>query len=358
MQSVSPRFLNAIRTGAKIDVSCTVWENGTYVGVLPVAGGSVSVDGSKVGVRRQLTLETTADQWDALSGFGLELRPFRGISYVDGSVERVPLGVFPIDNVKLSYGASGRCTVAAPDRFARVQGAQFEEPQTTSGRAVAEIARFATEAFAFPVSSETSGASSVVDVTDSMWERDRAAAIAQMCTMAALDSEFDADGTFVVRDIPGMTAQPVWTVNAGERGVMTGAAKERNRQRAFSVVIVTAADIDGFPPFEPVTVEDDDPTSPTYVGGSFGRIPYFYSAPEIADEDQARAAGRGILDRQRANAAQLSLEAVVNPALAVWDTIAATFPDGTTETHLVTGFTVPLSVDGVQTITTRSSEPE
>lgn len=358
MYPVSLRFLAAIRAGSKVDVTCTAWQNGDYLGAVPVLGGSVSVDATKVGVRRNLTLETTVEQWEQLSDFGVELRPYRGIAYADGSVERVPLGVFCVENTRLSYGANGKVTVTAPDRFSRVAAAQFEEPQTSDGLAVAEIARFVSEAFAVPVDTDTSGASSDVDVTDSLWERDRADAVVKMCEMAAVDAGFNADGDWVVTDIPDLAASPVWTVNPGELGVLVGADKERNRQRTFSIVVVTASDIDGFPPFDPVVVEDDDPTSPTYVGGSFGRVPFFYSAAEIADEDQARAAGAGILARQRAKIAQLSLEAVVNPALEPWDTIAAVFPDGTTERHLVVGFTVPLSVDGSMRIQTRSQEPE
>jgi hypothetical protein len=354
---VSARFLRAVAAGGLLDVHATLWQGDTYLGFVPVVGGSVSVNGSQVGVRRTLTLETTADQWDSLSGFGLELRVSRGFKFVGGNVERVALGVFLVETVGLKYGATDVLTVTGADRFAAVQRAKFEQPETTDGTAVAEIARLGSEFFTTTVSTLTTGATSVVNVRDELWETDRADAIVKMCESSGSEAFFDRDGVWTVRNIPQLAAFPAWSVAAGEGGIMVGASKERNRKRAFSVVIVTAVDIDGFPPFDPVVVVDDDANSPTYVGGLFGRVPFYYSSPTLADEDQARLAGAGLLTRQRGNAAQVSSESVCNPALEAGDTIAFTFPDGSTELHLVEGFTVPLSVDGNQNITTRSVLP-
>lgn len=357
MYDVSARFLRAVRGGGVIDIYCTAWSGTTFLGAIPVLGGTVTVDASKVSVRRTMTLETTADQWDTLSGYGIELRPYRGVRYDDGTSERVPLGVFGVDDQSLAYGSDGKLTLTCGDRFATVQRAQFETPETTSGSAVSEISRLVLAAFSSPPSS-TISATSDVDCTDSLFDKDRAKAVADLCDTAACEAYFDVAGDLVVRDLPTLTSTPAWTVNTGDKGVMTGAKKVRSRQKVYSVIIVTAADVDGFPPFDPVTVEDDDPTSPTYVGGSFGRVPYFYAAPEIADEDQARAAGEGFLEAQRGRGAQLSLDAIVNPALEGGDVIAAVFDDGTTEMHILDGFTIPLTVDGTQSLTTRSTAPE
>lgn len=357
MYDVSARFLRAIRGGGTVDISCTAWLGSTLLGSIPVLGGSVTVDAAKVGVRRTMTMDTTTDQWDALSVYGVELRPYRGVRYADGTVERVPLGVFGIDSARQAYGTEGKLTLTCADRFATIQRAQFETPETTSGAATSEISRLMLAPFVSPPSS-TITAGSVVDCTDSLFERDRGAAIAQLCETAACEAYFDVDGNVVVRDLPTLSSSYVWSVNAGADGVLVSGSKERSRQKVYSVVIVTAADVDGFPPFDPVVVEDDDPTSPTYVSGNFGRVPFFYSAPEIADEDQARLAGQGFLDAQRGRGARVSLEAIVNPALEGGDVIAAVFNSTTTELHLVDGFTVPLSVDGAQTITTRSTEPD
>ena len=87
---------------------------------------------------------------------------------------------------------------------------------------------------------------------------------------------------------------------------MVSRLEGRNRQNAFSVVIVTAADVDGFPPFDPVTVEDDDPTSPTYVSGNFRARPLLLR-PEIADEDQPASQAKACSTSNVGRGAQLSL---------------------------------------------------
>jgi hypothetical protein len=48
---------------------------------------------------------------------------------------------------------------------------------------------------------------------------------------------------------------------------------------------------------------------------------------------------------------------VPNPALEAGDVIRVRFPDGSTETHLVDAFDVPLDADNAMNITTRSENP-
>lgn len=357
MYAVSNKFLRSIRSGGVLDIYCTAWQGTTFLGELPIVTGKVTVDGTKVAVRRTLDVTTTVDRWNLLDSYSVELRPYRGFRYSDGTSERVPLGVFRVDVRKMVYGPNGTLTLTCPDRFSTVAGAQFETPETTSGLAVAEISRLMRGAFTIPPTVITS-ATSRVDCTDSLFDRDRGKAVADLCDTAAAEAYFNVDGNVVIRNLPLLTRDTVWTVDVGGRGVLVGGSKERSRQKVYSVVIVTAADVDGFAPFDPVTVEDTDPTSPTYVGGNFGRVPYFYAAPEVADEVQARAAGLGFLEAQRGRGAKLLLEAVVNPALEAGDSISVVFDDGTSEVHILDGFTIPLSTDGTQTITTRSTEPD
>ena len=92
MYDVTTRFLRALRVGGTVDVSCTAWAVGNTSEPSPSPAEPSQSTPPKVGVRRTMTLETTADQWDALSAYGIELRPFRGVRYADGTVERVPLG--------------------------------------------------------------------------------------------------------------------------------------------------------------------------------------------------------------------------------------------------------------------------
>jgi hypothetical protein len=155
----------------------------------------------------------------------------------------------------------------------------------------------------------------------------------------------------------------VWTIDASSSGVLLDADRTRSRQRTYNVVVVSGADLGGDAPFPPVSVEDDSPGSPTYVGGDFGRVPFFQTSSLITSPAQATKAGRATLRRVSGLAASLDLTSVVNPALEVGDVIEVLLPDRhgdgrKIERHLVDSLTVPLTTDGTQPITTRSTRPE
>jgi hypothetical protein len=57
-----------------------------------------------------------------------------------------------------------------------------------------------------------------------------------------------------------------------------------------------------------VVVADTDPTSRTYVGGPFGRVPYRYTSPAMTTSAQALVAAKALLNRVKAVNAQLNVE--------------------------------------------------
>jgi len=73
------------------------------------------------------------------------------------------------------------------------------------------------------------------------------------------------------------------------------------------------------------------------------------------------AAAAAKLPLVSATRAEFDLTAECNPALQAWDTINVTLPRRSrdeqpiTERHMVAQFTVPLTPDGVQSISTRST---
>jgi len=365
VQPVTGTFLSALRQPHSVYVRVDAIRDGaTVASDLPVEGGQVTVDsGSRV--RRTCSLSLAPDDglWDALAPAGTELLVQRGIRYPNGQVESVQLGAFVIDVQSLGYSPSGRLTLTAPDRWVKVQRARFEVPLARGGEPV-------TTEMAMLLAS-TGGVSHRI-VSPSFrtlpfvtWERERDKALFEMAQSIGAEVFLGADGVAVVRNVPSLTSQPsVWTVDASAAGVLLDASRERNRQRTYNVVVVTSEAVDGQVPFPPQIVADEDPRSPTWVGGPFGRVPYFYSSPLLTNAAQAEVAGRAILDRVRGLAAQLTLEAIVNPALDAGDVIDVLLPPRgrglprAVERHLVDGLTIPLTVDGSQSITTRSSRPD
>ncbi|MGI5144787.1 DUF5047 domain-containing protein [Plantactinospora sp. CA-294935] len=363
MYPVSSVFGHALREAHTLAVRVDAWYDGALlIEDLPLdegSAGQVTIQAG-TGVRRQLDLTITdAGLWDDLDVTGVELRPYRGVRYPSGATELVPLGVFGLDEQSMSVGPDGGIRIrTAPDRWARVQRAKFETPASSQvgDLVVDEIVRLVTDAVSGVAVSVL--ATSTATVGALVWDRDRDKAIVDLATSIGAEAYFDNDGTLVVRDAPLLSQPSVWTVDASPSGVLLGGDLRRDRSRTYNVVVVSDARTDGSTPFAPQVIEDDDPASPTYVGGPFGRVPYFWSSPVVTSAPQAVVAGTTILNRVRAVNAQLNVDAVVHPGLDRGDVITVLTSSGRVEQHLVDAVTVPLTVGGVQSITTRSSRPD
>lgn len=360
MYAVTQAFSAALREAHTALVRVDAYYGGELLlADLEIVDGSVSVNGG-TGVRRTLDL-TIADEtlWAALDVIGVELRPYRGIRFPGGLVEMVPLGVFQLDATNTDMQPGGGIQVrSAPDRWAKVQRAMFETPRASTLPHSIRTEAQSLVSEVVTMDSFSTVATSTRTVPAIVWDRDRAAAVVDLVTSIGAEAFFDVAGNLVVKDAPLLSQAPVWTVDASASGVMVGGDVSRDRARTYNVVVMSMSAVDGRVPFTPQIIEDDDPTSRTWVGGPFGRVPYFYSSPLLRSANHAIEAGRPILNRVKAINAQLNVEAIVHPGLDRGDVITVITPTGLTERHLVDAVTIPLSVDGTQQITTRSSRPE
>jgi len=360
MYPVSTTFNQALRESHAVVVQVDAWLGGSLIASnMPISGGSVSV-ASGSGVRRTLDV-TIADRtlWSVLDTIGVELRPYRGIRYPSGDVELVPLGVFSLDQQSISVGPTGGIEVrSAPDRWARVQRAQFEQPTPAIATATiaSEIQRLVTGAVSGIT--VTNNATSSAKAGPLIWEQDRAQAAADLATSIGAEVFFDNAGNLAIENAPLLGQTPVWTVDASPSGVLLSGERVRDRSRTYNVVVAYPTSLSGTAPYAPVIVADTDPTSRTYVNGPFGRVPYRYTTPAMTTSAQALQAATALLNRVKAVNAQLSVDAVVHPGLDRGDVITVLTPGGVTELHLVDSCTIPLEVGGTQQITTRSSRPE
>ena len=368
----SARFDAAIRAGGTIACRVDVYDTaGTLIqSDLPFGPQTVvTVDASSPGVRRTLTLEVPpgASFETLLEPSAAILKAYRGVRYIDRSTELLPLGVFEIDTEDTGYtpatvvAQSADTVLTCPDLWARVQRTRFEAPVITNGPNIAQALGLMTGACTTAPSIAVNTATSTLAKVQAVWPRDRDQAILSLLAAAGAEAFFDADGNIVCRDLPIVSDYYAWSVDVGLSGVLTDADRKRTRATTYNVIVVAAVMANGAELFDPVTVEDDDPTSLTYVG-TYGRSPYFVSTATVTTVGQATAYGQSILTIAKANAAQLTLSAVPHPGLEAGDTIQVVLPDGTVERHLVQTFTIPLTTDSTstatQTITTVSSRPD
>ncbi len=360
MYPVSDTFKNALRQSHTVVVKVDAYLSGSPIAEdIEITSGTVTVN-SGSGVRRQLDcVISDRDLWSDLDVIGVELHVSRGIRYPSGDLEMVPLGIFSLDATSISVGPTGGIQVrTAPDRWARVQRAQFEQPTNSvaTNTIRAEISRLVTNAVSGLTVTTTATRTDLVG--PQVWDQDRAGAIIDLATSIGAEVYFDVDGNLIIEDAPLLGQVPVWTVDASASGVLISGDRLRDRSRTYNVVVAYPSNVSGSIPYAPVIVEDNDPTSRTYVGGPFGRVPFRYTSPAMTSSGQATVAAQALLNRVKAVNAQLNVEAVVNPALDRGDVITVLTPDSVTELHLVDSLTIPLDISGSQQITTRSSRPE
>ena len=287
-----------------------------------------------------------------------------------GGIVWVPLGRLEVDQPQIGYAASGNLSVTAADAYAKVQSSEFVQPGIADfGTLITtQIVTFLRQALpSVPV--QLNLTNSWV-IGSKVYEVDRAAAIEEMLAAIGAELLFDGDGTAVIRAVPTVAAQAVWTVDAGEAGVMLSADRQGLFKDTRNLVIVSSTAVDGEPSFAPVYVWDNNPASPTYAGpdpvnnpgaaGPFGVRPARLASSAITDAQQALQAGNARLAQITGRASQLTLGSAVHPGLEAGDTIAVRLPPDPVsgarlvEAHIVESVTIPLTVDGQQQITTRA----
>ncbi|MGZ0147134.1 DUF5047 domain-containing protein [Kribbella sp. WER1] len=362
MYPASTQFMDALRRSHVVTLQVDAYRGATLLQAdLPISGGSVSVDGGSQ-IRRTLSvtvadpdLDPKVDPQAVLAPFGSDLVVKRGIRYPNGTTEWVPLGRFRIEDVQATIAQNG-ISVTGSDRAATVKDLRFTAitQANTSNTVVQEITRLIQEALPGVGVTDYTGATAATPSV--YWERERWEAIEQLGQAIGADVYFDPAGNGIIAPAPTVTNTPAWWVDAGELGVMVDGSRETSRETVYNGVVASGESDGDIPPVT-ATVWDSNPASPTYYLGTFGKKPFFYVSPLLTTTAQCVSAATSMLGRVTGLVRQLDLSCVPNPALESGDVIRVRFPDGSTETHLVDSFTVPLDPGTAMSLKTRSPEP-
>ncbi|WP_328336721.1 DUF5047 domain-containing protein [Streptomyces violaceus] len=310
-------------------------------------GGSVTVDRSQA-IRRTCTV-TIADPsliprtpTDQLATYGARLCIARGIDYGDGSSELVPLGVFRLDDADGDV-SEGPVTLQGKDLSAIVADDQFTEPFKVSGTVVgavtALIQRSIPDADVISLVTDQPIGSRVYDVEADPW-----AGAQEIAAAAGAEVYPNADGVFVIAALPDLlTTPPVWAIEATEGGVYIKANRGMTSAGVKNGVLARGENAsENVPPVSYLAV-DDDPTSPTYWGGPYGRRPKFISSSAYTTLNACTQAANAELAKSKAPNASGDISSLPNPALETGDVLRVTHEDGSRELHQAAAFTVPLS---------------
>lgn len=352
MRTVTARFAATVNGSHQIATRVRVLEAGEPVHTIDATvDGTVTLDiTAATRGRMDLTIAggelVPTDATDLLAPYGNEIQVERGIRFPDSSVEYVSLGVFRIDQTSVTDPGTGiQIRVSGGDRSVRVIDARFEEPyQVAAGDnyadAIEAVIGAGDPSVTFDLTTTTRVTPQLLaNEGDDRWKfaQDMAASLGHILY-------FDGNGVCVSQPISqtGGTAPDLQLVE-GAGGLLVSADREWGRESMFNRVIATGENTGEGEPVRGVAT-DDNPLSPTYYYGPFGKVPRFYASPFITTEAQAEDAAAGILARELGSTQRVSFGTVTNPALEPNDVVQITrVAAGIDEQHVIDAVTIPLS---------------
>lgn len=362
MYPVSDRFLARLAEShtpvTRVQLFLT---NGAVVD-LEHTGGLVSVD-RKNAIRRTCSV-TIADPSliprtpsDQLATYGARLRVARGVEFGDGTQELVPLGLFRLDSVDGDVN-DGPVTLQGKGLEAVVADDKFTEPYTASGTVVGAVAaliqRSMPTADVVSLIADTPIGSRAFEVEADPW-----AGAQEIAAAAGAEVYCNADGVFVIATLPDLaTAVPVWAVEATEGGVYISGSRGMSSDAVYNGVLARGENTAENAPPVSYLAYDNDPNSPTYWNGPFGRRPKFHSSSTLTSSLACTQAANLLLAQAKAPNATGDISSLPNPALEPGDVLRVMHEDGSRELHQVASFSVPLEPGGSFPIATISAKED
>ena len=362
MYPVTDRFLARLADSHTVATQVQLFLTDGRVIDLPHTGGSVSVDRGNA-IRRTCTV-TVADPaliprtpTDQLATYGARLRVARGVQFGDGTQELVPLGLFRLDSVDGDIN-EGPVTLQGKGLEAVVADDKFTTPYLASGTVVgavtALIQRSIPAADVLSLIADTPIGSRSFDVEADPWEGCR-----EIAAAAGAEVYANADGVFVIATLPDLlTSTPVWAIEATEGGTYISASRGMSSDRVYNGVLARGENTaDNVAPVQALAT-DNDPNSPTYWSGPYGRRPLFYSSSTLTSTLACTQAANLKLAQAKAPNASGDISSLPNPALEPGDVLRVMHADGSRELHQVASFQVPLDTGGDFPIATISAKED
>lgn len=368
-------FRNALMSSHQITVRGEFWKRDAFVADFDIVTGSVNADRAG-SVRRtaQVGVDPNIAKVPAvkavLNPFGTYVKLFRGIRYANGLKEEYQVFQGRIDQVEDSLQTM---TLRASDRASDIIDARFETTKWAGDYGTIGTLRCADCAKAIIldvlptatvlIEQQPTNPNKDIKVTgDTSWERERSDAMDQMCT--AIGAEWFADtlGQFHIRDLPAVATDSTavaWIVDSGDSGVMVERTSTNDRQNVYNSVVVISEPFNGTEPARGVRRDDDDPNSPTYWGGPFGKITGFYEGQQVTSTLEANNLAQQLLQQNLAAVKSVSVQCVANPKIQLADVVRVFDPRNNIDgMYFVQSFDMPLDPETLMTMTLYSARAQ
>lgn len=343
-------------TGIPLETLIPAQRGGDPEGGLCFYNGTVGAT-LNLRVTRELQFSVPYDMYplsptDLLAPFGNEIRAFCGVRLGDGDTTYT-WPVFRGRIRQVRQYSSGSVSVTCTDRASDVVDHEFVSPQNSqpTNSVFIEFQRLVIDA----VPDAVFGASDSFDspVQQLTWELDRGSALDEMARSVGALWYCLADGSFVMRRYPWtQAALPVITLTTAFGGTINSWEALRDRNNIYNVVTVTGERLNGQAPVYG-TVSDDNPASPTYVGGGFGVRSLLDRLQTPSTQGGAVGAARERLAASIAPVEAFQLRCSADASLELGDAVLLNI-DGREALQVVSALSVPLTTEGDMFISTRS----
>ena len=263
--------------------------------------------------------------------------------------------VFRLDSVDGDVN-QGPVTLQGKGLEVAVSDDKLTSPYTATGTAVSAVTalihRSLPDAAVISTITDVTIGSRAFDTKSDPW-----AGCQEIAAAAGAEVYANADGVFVIATLPDLsTAAPVWAIEAVEGGVYISANRAMSADKVFNGILASGENTaDNVAPVSYLAT-DDDPGSPTYWSGPFGRRPDFFDSSTLITLAACTNAARLKLAQAKAPNASGDISALPNPALEPGDVLRVTHEDGSRELHQVASFSVPLDTGGDFPIATISAK--
>ena len=317
------------------------------------------------------TCDVVLDRSAAVDPYGMWLRLSRGVRVPRWGPLTAPWGVYRIESVEESRTG---LHVVGNGLEKAIQDARFPTPRTVPGEAGGTVEQVVTRLVrdvlpGVPVDWRLDPDRLAVDI---VVESDRWALIAggtddpSFAKALAGEMYVDGRGVFVAEPVPTAADPQVWTVHAGEGGMLVEPRVSRSREGVYNLVAAIGESTDDKPPAGPGYAWDRDVGSRTYAGpdpvnspdqaGPFGVVTRFYSSPQLRTAAQCTQAARGILANSLGLHKSVSFDQVLNPWVTPGSVMLVEEEPETMVPHLIDSWAADLAA-GTMAVETRSSRP-
>jgi hypothetical protein len=337
-------------------------------------GGSLDI--SRQEIRRSGTLTFVEDgsglimptgPGSLLAPYGNEVRVWYGIVFGPADIEYVPVATLRITKASARYP---EVTLACSDRAWVVQ-APLENPyQIAKGTdydlAIRDLWLQANPAAILDAFPQVAATTPLITLDELANPWAQVQSMAQAAGYAAFHGPMGVGRLVAEQD--QLDLAPVWAYdgkpNAGTpydpadwaNLMLYDAEHAWDTDGAYNVQVASGESTSNAAPVRGVAY-DNDPTSPTYYKGKFGRRPNpeVFVSPLLTTTGQAQLAAKTRLQAQLGLAESLQMASLPHPALECGDAIKVTRPElGVDTVHVADHFTLPLRAkDGAQQLDTR-----